>query len=360
MKIISFYLPQFHTFPENDQWWGKGFTEWVSVKSAEPQYKGQYQPRVPLNQNYYDLTDVKNMVWQAEMAKKYGVYGFCYYHYWFDGKMLMEKPVDQMLHTPEVDIPFCLCWANENWTKAWATNQKEILISQTYGDKKDWKKHFEYFLEFFQDKRYIRIDGKPLLIIYRPEIIPTLKEMLECWNSMAIESGLAGITYVYQQKDYNHQTDENGELFSYGIEYQPSRVMADQRKTLSVFVEKAKRVFSNHIGLYDYDDAWERILATKPMDEKMFPGAFVDWDNTPRYKEKASIYKGVTPEKFEKYLTRQILHAKEVYKKDMMFMFAWNEWGEGGYLEPDEKYGYRMLEAIQNSLNNTGEFPDYP
>ena len=168
MKIIAFYLPQFHCFPENDAWWGTGFTEWNNVRSAQPLFKNHNQPRVPLDNNYYDLTETENLRWQAHLAQKYGVYGFCYYHYWFNGKLLMEKPMEQMLSDKEIQLPFCICWANENWTKAWAKRSKEVLIAQNYENKEDWKKHFEYLEKFFKDKRYIKCNGKPLLVICRP------------------------------------------------------------------------------------------------------------------------------------------------------------------------------------------------
>ena len=376
MKIIAFYLPQFHSFPENDEWWGKGFTEWTNVKRAKPSFKGHYQPRIPLNKNYYNLTDVNALKWQADIAKKYGVYGFCYYHYWFDGHMLMEKPMEIMLQNKEVDLPFCICWANENWTKAWAQHSRKVLIAQTYGDKKDWEKHFYYLLPFFKDKRYIYKDGMPIFVIYRPELIPTLRPMLEMWDKLAKENGLKGIIYMYQQHDYDHRTADTGDLFDYAIEYEPGRVRGYYPK----FSKKEQQICSPWISFrrglnlivnklhlkqtklssvcYSYDDAWRRILELNPTDPKLMPGAFVDWDNTPRYGKRASIYQGATPEKFEYYLTKQIKHARDDYKKDMIFMFAWNEWGEGGYLEPDEKYDYGMLEAIQNSLKKTGELEE--
>ena len=224
MKIIAFYLPQFHSFKENDEWWGKGFTEWTNVKNAKPLFKGHYQPRIPLNKNYYNLTNVDTLKWQADIAKKYGIYGFCYYHYWFDGHMLMEKPMELMLANEEVDLPFCICWANENWTKAWAQHSKKVLISQTYGDRSDWEKHFYYLLPFFMDKRYIYKDEMPIFVIYRPELIPTLRPMLEFWDKLAKENGLKGIIYMYQQHNYDHQTADTGDLFSYAIEYEPGRV----------------------------------------------------------------------------------------------------------------------------------------
>lgn len=368
MKIIAYYLPQFHRFPENDNWWGEGFTEWTSVKKSEPIYKNHNQPRVPLNGNYYDLTDVSALKWQSKIAKEHGVYGFCFYHYWFDGHMLMEKPMELLLEHKEIKMPFCISWANEDWTRAWAKKSREVLISQTYGDKEDWKRHFEYFYQFFMDERYIKVDGKPLLVIYRPELIGTLEEMILYWNQLAQEKGMSGITYAYQKPTYNHQKEKTGYLFDYGIEYEPGIVKTEQTKSVLIVLRKALNLFVNKFHLpqtamtsllYDYDDAWKRILNRIPRDEKMIPGAFCDWDNSPRYGKKASVYVGATPEKFQKYLKVQIERAKNVYHKDMLFMFAWNEWGEGGYLEPDEKNGFGFLEAIRNALNECGEFPTY-
>lgn len=369
MKIITFYLPQYHTFPENDAWWGKGFTEWRNVKKAKPSYRGQNQPRIPLDSNYYNLLDIETLRWQANLAKKYGVYGFCYYHYWFDGHMLMEKPMEMMLQDKSVDLPFCICWANENWTRAWAKKSREVLISQTYGDKNEWVEHFNYLLPFMKDERYIKVKGKPLFVIYRPEIVGCLEEMLNCWQQLAKENGFPGISFMYQQTDYDHQKEDTGRLFDYAIEYQPALVRNKlQRKNPFLLCRKALNEFVNQFHLpqnkwstfwYSYDDAWKKILKLQPKDEKMIPGAFVDWDNTPRYGKKASIYLGVTPEKFKKYLSMQIKHAKADYKKDIIFMFAWNEWGEGGYLEPDEKYGYSMLESVKEALEENDEMPIY-
>ena len=177
MKIIAFYLPQFHNIPENDEWWGDGFTEWTNVKKAKPLYEGHMQPRVPLGGNYYNLLDDNVKIWQADLAKKYGVYGFCYYHYWFNGKMLLEKPMEQMLANKEVDIPFCICWANEPWTKAWVGDERKLLIAQEYGQEEEWKQHFMYLLPFFKDERYITKNGKPLFVFYRPDIVPCMKEI---------------------------------------------------------------------------------------------------------------------------------------------------------------------------------------
>lgn len=372
MKIIAYYLPQYHAFPENDAWWGKGFTEWVNVKKAKPLFKGHAQPRVPLNQNYYNLLDEENKTlrWQADLAQKHGIYGFCYYHYWFDGHMLMQKPMENMLADKEIHLPFCVCWANEDWTKAWAKKSREVLIGQTYGDEGEWKRHFEYLLPFFQDSRYIKIDGKPLFILYRPEIVPPLEAMLLYWKKLAKEHGFPGIAFCHQHVWYDHTVEKTGYLFDYGIEYQPA-VVREQTKTKSpaLMLHKSLNILFNTLNLpstkastivYDYDKMWQMVLNHQPKDNRTLPGAFVDWDNTPRYGKGASVYRKATPEKFKHYLAQQIQHARNDYKKDMLFMFAWNEWGEGGYLEPDEQNRYGMLEAVRDALSETGEFPEYP
>lgn len=211
MKIIAFYLPQFHNIPENDEWWGDGFTEWVNVKKAKPLYEGHVQPKEPLDDNYYNLTDDDVKVWQSKLAKKYGVYGFCYYHYWFNGKLLLEKPMEQMLANPEIDTPFCICWANEAWTKAWV-NSTKMLIPQKYGEKKEWKEHFDYMLKFFKDDRYIKCDGKPLLVIYKPELIECGNEMIDYFQELAKEAGFPGLTLAYQHGNmdfYSEKKDDS-------------------------------------------------------------------------------------------------------------------------------------------------------
>ena len=375
MKIITFYLPQFHEIPENNEWWGKGFTEWVNVKKAQPLYEGHEQPRVPLNENYYNLLDPNVQVWQAKIAKEYGVYGFCYYHYWFNGKLLLEKPMENMLKNRDIDIPFCVCWANEPWTRAWVGETK-VLIPQLYGEKREWKEHFDYLLPFFKDSRYICDDGKPLVVIYRPEVIECLNEMLDYWNELAIQEGFEGLTYAYQNIDFDLKADKDDSRFKYNIEFQPLYARHDMfknnhkyikalRRKVAAFVEKNFGFdlmrygvgFFNKSNQISYDEAWNKILTRKPETEKNVPGAFVGWDNTPRKGERGEIFVGDTPEKFEKYLTQQIIRAKNIYSKDMIFMYAWNEWAEGGYLEPDTRSGYKNLEVIKNALKSTNEFP---
>lgn len=383
MKIIAFYLPQFHNIPENDEWWGNGFTEWTNVKKAKPLYEGHMQPRVPLGGNYYNLLDDNVKIWQADLAKKYGVYGFCYYHYWFNGKMLLEKPMEQMLANKEVDMPFCICWANEPWTKAWVGDERKLLIAQEYGKEEEWKQHFMYLLPFFKDERYITKDGKPLFVFYRPDIVPCMKEMIETWDKLAKENGLSGITFAFQSGDYDWNNSKEANLFDYDIEFQPPYashwLYSNDGKFVSA-LKKCRRLLAGWAGkkfgidLYrygtaqykkmtgqtvaNYDSMWQKIIEAKPVRSNSIPGAFVKWDNTPRHGERGQINVG-TPEKFEYYLSKQIKHAREDYHEDMIFMYAWNEWAEGGYLEPDEddKYGY--LEAIKRALEENNEFPEF-
>lgn len=383
MKIIPFYLPQFHNIPENDEWWGDGFTEWTNMKAATPIYPGHDQPKIPLNDNYYDLTDDNVKIWQAQLAKQYGIYGFCYYHYWFNGKMLLEKPMEQMLENPNIDIPFCICWTNEPWTKAWVGTEKKVLVPQKYGNEPEWKEHFEYFIPFFKDTRYMKENNKPIIIIYRPYIIPCLKEMLEYWKKLAVETGFEGLTTMCVISDVHIDDSDKYELFDSIIEWQPHMARSVMKESKNSFVRILKKARRKIINMYEertgkdwnqidliskkysegkikflsYDDVWKTIINMKPLRNNSIPGSFVRWDNSPRYHKRATIIRGESPQKFKKYLSNQIKHAKKEYKSDMLFMFAWNEWCEGGYLEPDESNRYEYLEAIKAALVENGELP---
>ena len=369
MKIIAFYLPQFHPIKENNEWWGEGFTEWTNVRTSKPTFKGQYMPRVPLNNNYYSLLDVETLKWQAKLAKKYGIYGFAYYHYWFEEGILLEKPAEIMLQHPEVDIPFCFSWANHTWKRNWANKSDEILRKQTYGNEKEWKRHFEYLLPFFKDKRYIKENGKPMMIMYNPLGVKEFPKMMEKWQKWAKEAGLPGIFFLHQQNEFDHDKEEGGNLYDGGIEFQSNAAVIDfQSKSIKFQFERILNRIADKFPLlrcksttmhYDYDDIWQKIIDMQPRSSTWYPGAFIDFDNTPRRKNRGQLFIGVTPEKFQYYLTKQIKHARDDYKKDYLFFFAWNEWGESGYLEPDEKYGYTMLEAVKKSLEANNEFPTW-
>lgn len=382
MKIIAFYLPQFHDIPENDEWWGKGFTEWTNVKKAQPWFEGHVQPRIPVNDNYYNLLDDDVKVWQAELAKKYGIYGFCYYHYWFNGKLLLEKPMEQMLQNKDIDLPFCISWANEPWTRAWV-GEKEVIMPQYYGDITEWKAHFDYLLPFFKDDRYIKVDGKPFFVIYRAEAVTNLNDMLDTWDQMAKENGFPGMSFAYQDVTFDLIEGRDDSRFDYNIEFQPTYSRTDKNigtgikttrlwRTLRTIKRKINVLKEQRTGVdavranerektavsrEDFAEAWSYILNRKPASEKNIPGAFVGWDNTPRKGINGCVSVGDTPEAIKECFKKQIINARDNYHKDMIFVHAWNEWAEGGYLEPDNRFGYGKLEAIRDALQETNEFP---
>lgn len=376
MKTIAFYLPQFHAIPENDEWWGKGFTEWTNMKAAKPLFEGHQQPRIPLDNNYYDLLDEKTMEWQVKLAQEYGLYGFCFYHYWFDGHMLLEKPMEMMLKNENINFPYSICWANEPWTNAWKSDEDaKTLIAQRYGDEKEWKAHFDYLLQFFNDKNYITVDGKPLLVLYRPEIVDCLNDMLDYWQGLAIEAGFPGLCFAYQQVSYYLLENKDESRFTYRIEYQPGYARYDAQKNaggmtsklLSVktairnTASKVDKTFGTNIAanltksgtsFEDYDELCQAIINRHGEDEKSVAGMFVGWDNTPRRGARGRVCLGSTPEKFQHYMAEQVKNVKETYSNDMIFIFAWNEWAEGGYLEPDEENRYAYLEGLRESLKD--------
>ena len=374
MKTIAFYLPQYYTFPENDEWWGKGFTEWTNVRKAKPLYKGHVQPKVPKDENYYTLDKPEVMKWQIELAKNAGIAGFCFYHYWFrTGKMLMEKPVEMYLNHTELDFPFCICWANHNWARTWTGGDKDILISVEYGVKEDWKAHFDYLYSYFKDTRYIKEGNSPVVVIYMPNSIPD--GMMEYWNQLAIEKGFDGITYISQHQGYlvNEKVNKN---IQYSIQYEPDFSRLEfvsnltLKKWLVTFAEcpafaRCMLTFYLRKGLYhitgkkidslkwmkfDYDAVWERILSRKVNEDNRIPCAFVNYDTSPRKGANGTVYVGYTPEKFGKYFARLLEKAQKEYHSNYVFIMAWNEWGEGAYLEPDEEYGDANLRAVRSAL----------
>lgn len=374
MKIIPVYLPQFHQIPENDEWWGAGFTEWTNVKGAEPLFPGHYQPRVPLNRNYYNLTDVDALKWQAQIAREYGIYGFCMYHYWFNGHLLLQKPMELLLAHPEIDIHYCISWANHDWIDSWKATeaQPKILIGHDFDDEKDWAAHFNYMLPFFRDSRYITENNKPFMVVYVPNIIGKLNKMLNLWTEMAKANGFAGLTFIYQSAMCCFDKSWNRSRFDYGMEFHPGYVnMAGQsllKNTLKWQAIKWYRPLkkllrirttstrgNRKVKIFDYDKVWEKILKLRPADGKTIPSAFVDWDNTPRSRHNGSVYLNASPEKFKSYFRQLVLNTRQYYKQDKIFVFAWNEWAEGGYLEPDEKFGYGYLEAIRDILEELDE-----
>lgn len=361
MKIISFYLPQFHTFPENDQWWGKGFTEWTNTKKAKVNFKNQYQPHVPLNDNYYDLVlDESIMKNQIILAKRYGIDAFCYYHYWFSPKKkLMEKPIERMLADKDLDMPFCLCWANENWSRRWDGSENQILIGQEYGDKKDWIDHFFYLNDFFNDLRYLKDENeRPIFIIYKPQLIDNLSELLSFWDNLAKKSGFPGLCFVcqYPQSDKKIISE-----FDFLIDFEPIQTSEFVREKFlksllyspkfSLEVLMAKFLNLLNLRTYkklNYEDAVKASINRK-VKKNTWLGVFPGWDNTARRGQNSIVYYNSTPEIFEKYVIAQLDKAKKVNKESFLFVNAWNEWAEGAHLEPDERFGYKYLEAISKA-----------
>ena len=376
VKTIAFYLPQFHTIPENDASYGEGFTEWSNTKKAIPLFEGHYQPRTPLEENYYCLLDDGVMEKQANMAKNYGIYGFCYYHYWFkNGKKLLEKPLELMLHNPKIDIPFCLCWANENWTKRWDGGNNEVIVEQDYGDLEDLNNHVDYLCQYFKDSRYIKDDGLPILLIYKPEIIPNLKAVVSSIRERVRYNGFRNVKLIVQYPKF-YFDGANMNLFDAYVQFEP-RFIQDYESNLqrSAIKKKLKSAMLNagfsklvskvekklgekntrqsKVGLSvrDYDKDWQMILDYPVTDKRMIAGAFVDWDNTPRNK-RGLCYTGATPEKFRNYMTQLVEKVNKEYENKYIFINAWNEWAEGAYLEPDEKNGYDYLKGLRRALDN--------
>lgn len=371
VKLIAMFFPQFHAIPENDAWWGKGFTDWENVRSAVPQFNGHYQPRVPLNQNYYDQSCLDTLRRQVDLAKRYGVYGFCHYHYWFDGRQLLETPTNLIMENPDIDLPFCLSWANETWSKRWEGRDHHILIQQTHPPTKEsWKKHYNYLIKAWTDPRAIKVDGKPVFVIYRPQNIEKIDEMLAYWRELAKQDGLPGLYFIFQ-KQYELLNSSCLSSFDALFQFQPNeavnapsynkksmrhsplfRLMRSLPERYQDMLRGLRAKFVKELTFYDYEETWRQIVEIRP-DQKLttYPGAFVDWDNAARYKRRATIYKGASPESFYTGLSGLVdTMPRRNLPENFIFLNAWNEWSEGAYLEPDERYGYRYLEAVEKAL----------
>lgn len=365
MKPIAFYLPQYHEIPENSLWWGKGYTEWVSVRNAKPLYFGHYQPTEPLNNNYYDLMDDAALRWQVKIAKEYGIYGFCFYHYWFGEKMLLEKPAEKFLQDKSLDLHFCFSWANESWKRTWGNvdgngwndiydsvmqnKQNGMLMEQKYGNRENWIKHFMYLLPFFQDDRYIKIDNKPVFLLYKAKQIKCLFSMLKEWNSLAKKYGFDGL-YIISTNDCEIQN----QYINANVLYEPTNSFWNNKRMQKRFIvsvaRKKREKGKKFPWLYSYSSTWKYILKQKVNNErKTYLGGFVGFDKTPREGKNALIFLGGSPKKFKKYFRKLVQKSREL-GNEFVFINAWNEWGEGCYLEPDKKHGWKYLEAVRDSI----------
>lgn len=357
-KVLCFYLPQFHRTLENDKWWGEGYTEWQAVKGAMPYYKGHVQPKEPLNGNYYDLSDEsgKTWKWQSKLAGDCGIYGFVIYHYWFGGRKMLQKPAEILLRHPEIDIRYSFCWDNNEWRRNWYGTREEVLIPQNYGDEQTWKRHFEDLLPFFQDERYIKIDNKPVFHIYASSKIEKLSRMKECWNRLAKKNGFAGI-YLIAGDLLNRKYQKCLDAY---YNFEPNRIQVQSRYSAWIrpmidfsggIRKNLSKLFNRNIPNLRCTPLLYRLIVHEPPDRrrKTFRGLYVNYDDTPRRQEKGIIYAGGNPRLFRRTL-RELLVKSTREGKEFLYVNAWNEWGEGAYLEPDKVNGYIYLAAVKRAV----------
>jgi lipopolysaccharide biosynthesis protein len=368
------YLPQFHPIPENDEWWGKGFTEWTNVVKAKPLFKGHYQPHLPTDLGFYDLRLEETRIAQAKLAKEHGIYGFCYYHYWFNGKQILERPFREVFETGKPDFPFMLCWANENWTKKWDGQEDHILLKQDYSDEDD-KAHIRSLLPYFKDSRYIKVNGKPVFAIYRSSLLPDAARTINTWRNEAMKEGIELYLCRFESfKEYGRSFTEAG--FDAAIEFQPHSKKLDEysesiqseyklssfKNRLLLFVytlTKQQDKYDDHITnlLFefqkhmDYNAFVDHLIATYKFTNEyvLFPGASPSWDNTARRGIKAFFLTNSNPLKFKEWLIFMHKNFKPPSaEENFVFINAWNEWAEGCHLEPCQKWGTGYLKAVKD------------
>jgi len=348
VSLIAFYLPQFHPIPENNEWWGKDFTEWTNVRPAQPQYKGHYQPRIPGELGYYDLRDKNVQKRQIELAKLYGIGGFCFYFYWFAGKRLLETPLLNYLSDPELDQPFCLCWANENWSRRWDGLDSEILIAQKHSAEDDLA-FIEYIGRYLRDPRYIQVNGRPLLLVYRPSLLPNPKATVKRWRNWCRNNGIGEIHLTYTQSF--EAVNPNKYDFDAAVEFPPNNsgppVVTNQ-------MEQLKSEFQGTV--YDWRIFLERSKNYQQPSYTLFRSVNPSWDNTARRKSSGTVFTNSSPDGYKTWLSRAIKETTKQYSnrsERLIFVNAWNEWAEGAYLEPDQHYGYAYLQATRDALETT-------
>ncbi len=350
VRLIASYLPQFYPTKENNEWWGAGFTEWTNVGKAEKLFKDHYQPRVPADLGYYDLRLVETRVQQAKMAEEYGIEGFCYWHYWFgNGKRILDRVFNEVLKTGSPDFPFCLGWANETWSGVWHGAKNKILLEQTYPGKSDYKMHFKEMLTAFQDKRYIRVDGKPLFMIYKPELIPDAAEFISYWRELAAEFGLGDFYFVGQ----TIEIEKKKSILKMGFDaVNVVRLYDYRRKEVSVLKKGLNRIFGE-LNVYEYEVASSCFSGPEDRDIDCIPTIIPNWDHSPRSGKRAYILHNSTPELFRKHVRKVFEMIKDKpEERRIAFVKSWNEWGEGNHLEPDLKFGKEYLKVLKSECDN--------
>lgn len=351
IRALAVVLPQFHPFPENDEWWGKGFTEWTNTAKARPRYKGHYQPHLPGDLGFYDMRLLQTLCDQAEMAKAHGLHGFCYYHYWFNGKMLMERPLQEILSSEKPDFPFMLAWANENWSRRWDGKDKEVLIAQEYSAE-DHRKHANYLCQnVFKDPRYIRVHGKPFFLFYNTHIIPDLKEAVGIWREVAKENGFEDLYLGGIITSSEFAIDAKAAGLDLLIDWQPDWTHLKVVPNLLQRI-KNKLGWGQTYRRISYREVVDRMMTKPKYTQKHFKAVVPGWDNSARRKNDAFIMHGATPEMYGEWL-QKVCEEAEVYSPEENFVFinAWNEWAEGNHLEPDRKWKRAFLEITRKVLS---------
>ena len=359
-RVLAYYLPQFHPIPENDKWWGKGFTEWIHVGKAKPLFPRHNQPRIPADLGYYDLRLQEIREAQAKMAKENGIEGFVYYHYWFgNGKRMLQLPFNEVLSSKQPDFPFALAWANDSWSSTMHGLRKgETLMEQTYPGEEDYLAHFKTVLPAFKDSRYIYCDGKPIFMIYLPESLPDMSFFIEYWQKLALQNGLNGIYFIaFSISRYNSNETSSfySKMMSFGFDAVVFENLQPPRSTIPflkrIFLKLMRCLFHWPLLFYYNDKYFVPDLCWKKINA--FPTVIPNWDHTPRSGNRGSVMLGASPEKFQKtmHMVIEKLQSKPIDKR-FLFIKSWNEWGEGNYLEPDSQYGYSWLNAIKNELKD--------
>lgn len=363
-RVIAIYLPQFHPIPENDEWWGKGFTEWVNVAQARPLFKGHYQPRIPRDLGFYDLRMPEIREAQAEMAKNAGIEGFMYWQYYFwEGKMLLERPFEEVMQSRKPDFPFCLGWANHSWqTKTWKRDAsrkdgKTMIMEQKYDGVKQYKAHFMYNLPAFKDKRYITVDEKPVFVIWNPEDHPgEIKLMMNVWRQLAVQNGLKGIHFIARQYMYSTLKD----LLNMGFD------AVYQERTANAMYEGYADRFKHHVmnvlqkitghkvllDKHDFKKCFKALVNDEATKMEVYPSLLSGYDRSPRAGRNAQIFYNFTPEVWREHIKDVLSYVKAKDKEhNIIFLKSWNEWGESNYVEPDIKYGTALLDVLKDELN---------
>jgi hypothetical protein len=345
IRCIAYYLPQFHPIPENNEWWGAGFTEWTNVTRAKKYFRGHNQPNLPADLGFYDLRLPETREAQAEMAKQYGIEGFCYWHYWMgNGKRILERPFNEVLDSGKPDFPFCVAWANHSWTGHWFGNFAKTLLQQEYPGKEDYLEHFKYLNKAFSDPRYIHVDGKPLFYIYHAFALPNPKEFTDYFRELALQHGHKGLYIITEYAGYD-------ELKRYGVD---GAVFPYHRQIGFKEISLKKKIFTllkkDCLQVYEYKDAMKYFLKSKYAGNE-FPCIVPNWDSSPRLGKKGVVFKNPTPELFRQHLqeVKQALQNHEPEHK-IAFLKSWNEWAEGNYIEPDQQFGHAFLQVLKEEI----------